>query len=517
MVKVVLVCDPVRNMKDEKTMELIPAVTFMPRAMEIESYSDEELWRSADAGELYLDPPPARLSKSQQKKALKAERLKAKKQRLQGELEKKDESIMTSEESVLDHDFDSSDTSDSEYDEEYEKNIREDYSDPKPHARDREFARKYSLSTHELILRHLSTISTAELVADTAVIPGIIMRLLLDDSWRLLSEIRLEIDQFDSDFGADLYDQLVELVGNATRQNVCWVRTTLQELCEWTSHLSTLSATLSPPDDLVMELNEFQDDLQALKTRAEGALNLLTSSMGLAQSSLVIGQTSGINKLTELAFFFIPVSFITSVFSMQVHELSSKPPRIWTWGLSLTLIVLTTYFIRSVLRSPSVRVAMLSIRATVINRFSSNHANSSARRLNTIGNRAIVKYSFFFVSVFLMIFTVLIVVFLIGILIFGGLWFGAIATALYFIITRWSDPAVLVPCFISIPVAAAGMWASIHWSSTIIESLEVGMLHLLGKIKDLYPQRWTTDIVDDDDLAQEGVKTYARQALVLAT
>lgn len=54
--------------------------------------------------------------------------------------------------------------------------------------------------------------------------------------------------------------------------------------------------------------------------------------MGLAQSSLVIDQTPGINKLTELVFSFVPVSFITSVFSKQVAELTSTPPRIWAWG-----------------------------------------------------------------------------------------------------------------------------------------------------------------------------------------
>ena len=36
-------------------------------------------------------------------------------------------------------------------------------------------------------------------------------------------------------------------------------------------------------------------------------------------------------------------------------------------------------------------------------------------------------------------------------------------------------------------------------------------------IKWVFPSKWTLDTVDDEDLAQEGVNTYARQALVLAT
>ncbi|KAK5996423.1 hypothetical protein PT974_01757 [Cladobotryum mycophilum] len=517
---VVLLFDPVRNMKHEKTHEMTPSLTFMPRAMEIESYSDEELWRTADVDETFLDPPPPRLSIKEQKKAAKAakkQQLLEKKERLQHQLKHDFDGSIGSNESILDYSSDSTYTDDSDYDEDYEKELRQDYSDPKPHARDRDFARKNSLPTRDLILRYLNSSSTADMLGDESIIPSILTRLLLDDSWRLMAELRQELDHLDSDFSATLYDQLVELIGNSTRQNVYWIRTTLQELCEWGAHLNASSTILASTKDLVSEIEAFNADLQALRTQAEQTLGLLTASMGLAQSSQVIDQTSGINKLTELAFFFIPISFITSVFSMQVHELLAAPPKMWTWGLTLSLVVLATYLIRITLRSPSVRVAVLHCRATIINRFSSNSAGSASRRLNSVGNRAIVKFLFFFFIVMFLAGVIAMAMVLFIFLIFGGLWLGAVATALYFIITRWPEPAVLIPCFIALPLAVAGMAASIYWVDPLLEWMQDWSEGAMLLVKRMLPEKWTLDNVDDDDLAKEGVNTYARQALVLAT
>lgn len=33
----------------------------------------------------------------------------------------------------------------------------------------------------------------------------------------------------------------------------------------------------------------------------------------------------------------------------------------------------------------------------------------------------------------------------------------------------------------------------------------------------IFPDKWTLEKADDEDLAKEGVNTYARQALILAT
>ena len=351
-------------MRHEKTRELTPSLTFMPRALEFEAFSDDELWRTAEPDETFLDPPPPLPSTKELKKQKQA----AKKKKL---LEKKDrlkEKIAQGhhEPDEADYDTESGYTSnDTEYDSDYEKSLRAEYSNPKPFTRDRDFARKLAFPTQDLILRYLKKHTTSEVLQDDSVIPSIITSLYLDDFWQLLAEIKLELDHIDGDLGANLHLHLLESVGTKIRQNVGWMRSTLQELGEWTAHLASVSSLCHRPSELTIEVGELVTELEVLHTRAEETLNILIASTGIAQSALVIDQTSGINKLTELAFFFIPLSFITSVFSMQVLELTSNPPRLWTWGVSLSAVFLATYLIRCALRSPSFRIFAMHCRVTV--------------------------------------------------------------------------------------------------------------------------------------------------------
>ncbi|KAF1963570.1 hypothetical protein CC80DRAFT_9077 [Byssothecium circinans] len=48
--------------------------------------------------------------------------------------------------------------------------------------------------------------------------------------------------------------------------------------------------------------------------------------MSLLESRRGIAQAEGVTRLTELAFIFIPLSFVASTFSMQIHELEPRVP-----------------------------------------------------------------------------------------------------------------------------------------------------------------------------------------------
>ncbi|EGX96783.1 hypothetical protein CCM_01441 [Cordyceps militaris CM01] len=524
---IVLVFDPARKMKNIQTNEYTPSLTFMPRAMEIESYSDEELWRSAGPEETYLDPPPPPITNKQikaQKKEATKQNLKQKRDALRNRFRRKqvdaDPSLHEESGGGDESDSESSYTSDDDYDEDYEKELREEYANPKPYSRDRAFARKYSLSTSELVLGRLRTLSPADAARDgDALVATLLHSLVLDDFWRLLAEMRAELDHLDGDFSGALFSQLVESFGNSVRQNLCWMRCTLQALGEWALHLHAATATSSTPHDAVEgeELALLIADVQALQRRAESTLSMLASSMGLSQSALVIDQTSGINKLTELAFFFVPLSFVTSIFSMQVREVLAAPPRLWTWALALAVVGLVTYLVRILVRSPSVRVGILHCRATIINRFSSARSGAAEHRLHTVGNRAVAKFCFFFACIIVIYTTILVLGLVFLAVVYLGVWAGAAGTALYFIVTRWPDPAVLAPCFVALPLAAAGMWLSWLWSDELTEWTVDLMIKVALRLVAVFPEKWRLDSVDDDDLSREGINTYARQALTLAT
>lgn len=517
---VVLVLDPMRYMRDKTTKQLTPSLTFMPRPMEIESYSEEEQWRMADAAETYLDPPPPPITKAE----LKNQKREAKRQYWKSKGQKwgrKFSSKSKDDAELADKDAESEATvseysSDGELDEDYQYMLREEYSDPKPYKRDRDFARKYSLATNELVCRYLRRLTAEEVATKKEFASSVLCHIALDDLWQLLAEIRRELDHVDSDLSAGLYEQLVESIGNSTRQNITWIRCTLQELLEWATHTRNASSILAAGPDLEEEMNDVVSNIQGLQARSEQTLTLFASCMALAQSTMVIDQTSGINKLTELAFFFIPISFITSVFSMQVTELVSSPPRIWIWGVTLAAVALATYFVRSMLRSPTARSYMMQSRATIINRFSKQGPGSASQRFNTLGNRAILKYLVYMTSLILLTVIALTIFFAWAIIVIltGPAAFGV---ALYFIVIRWPDPAVLAPCFVSLPLSVLFVWTTQFWAAESFDWLAMQLIYYAQCVEGWYPAHWQTDAVDDADLAKEGVNTYARQALLLFT
>ncbi|KAM0320180.1 hypothetical protein ACHAPQ_010073 [Fusarium lateritium] len=510
---IILVFDPQRTMQHDKTKETTPSLTFMPRAMEFESYTDEELWRVADPDETYLDPPAPPFTKEQ----LKKEKKEARRKRVQERKDKAEGKPTSDGVEEKGNDTDSIYSSDSEFDEDYQDKLRTAYKSRQPYMRDRDFARKYSLSTMDLVYRYISKIPTNELCQqDNSSIPSVLTRLSFDDLWQFLAEVRLMQDHIDADLGADLNIHLLEAAGTMTRQNVAWIRSTLQELSEWIDHINKTRCILNLAEEMEDEMLELRNDLQSLQSRSEQTLNLLVASTGIAQSALVIDQTSGINKLTELAFFFIPLSFITAIFSMQVAELTESPPKMWTWGLSLGIVFVVTYLIRCFVRSPSVRLYAMEARVTMLNRFTPK-SRSASRRLNSVGNRAIAEYLLFFISACIMCIIILSILFAFIFLVHFGLWAGGAGTALYFIITRWPDPAVLAPCFVALFLSAVGFWASIHWSVEIQVFWEKWSMAVADMIGSSWPDKWKMDRVEDDDLAQEGVKTYARQAIFFAS
>jgi len=484
-------------MRNDKTKETTPSLTFMPRAMEFESYTDEELWRTADPGETYLDPPPPVLTRKQRKEEEKRQR----KNRPRDVKGNEGERLAAAGVNKEDHNSDYIDSSDSEYDVEHQTKLRNMYKTRQSYVRDRDFARKYSLSTMDLVSRYLTT------TPDDSI-PSLLTRLFLDDLWQLLAEIRLMQDHIDSDLVADLPLHLLQDAGAVTRQNMAWIRSTLQELNEWTDH-----AKKSKILDFSEELVELSEELVSLKSRSEQTLNFLIASTGITQSALVIDQTSGINKLTELAFFFVPLSFITAVFSMQVAELTDAPPSIWTWGLSLAVVFLVTYLIRIFLRSPSVKDLTKTIRVTILNRWTPK-TRSSSLRLDSISNRAICKFILAFIVVMTCACVIFTVFLIFAFLLYFGLWAGIAGTALYFIITRWPEAAVLAPCFVAIGISAVGFGAVCYWNNIIGTYLEESLDATGDWLLSLFPEKWGTDLVDDEDLDREGVKTYARQRIL---
>jgi hypothetical protein len=76
----------------------------------------------------------------------------------------------------------------------------------------------------------------------------------------------------------------------------------------------------------------------------------LLAEMQIVDSRRSITEAESISKLTELAFVFIPLSFVASLFSMQVHELDGGVP-LYQFGLVAIGFVIVAYLVRLSIRS----------------------------------------------------------------------------------------------------------------------------------------------------------------------
>jgi hypothetical protein len=77
------------------------------------------------------------------------------------------------------------------------------------------------------------------------------------------------------------------------------------------------------------------DNHEGLVRRVESTFQALMSTMSIIESKNAIAQAQSISKLTELAFVFIPLSFASSFFGMQV-EVYHEDPVAWNCENSLT-------------------------------------------------------------------------------------------------------------------------------------------------------------------------------------
>jgi Mg2+ and Co2+ transporter CorA len=91
-----------------------------------------------------------------------------------------------------------------------------------------------------------------------------------------------------------------------------------------------------------------------LGQRTKSSYTSLMANMSIVESKRGIAEAESVTKLTELAFFFIPLTFSASIFSMQVKELSSSRVSLSTFFILAIIITTCSYALRLFIRSASV-------------------------------------------------------------------------------------------------------------------------------------------------------------------
>ena len=137
-----------------------------------------------------------------------------------------------------------------------------------------------------------------------------------------------------------------------------------------------------PSQRLANDTREALRDCVALLDKCSSSL---LSEMQIVDSRRSIVEAESISKLTELAFVFIPLSFVASLFSMQIHELDGGVP-LYKFVLVAIGFVLVAYAVRLSIRSSR----LIDYRTKVLHRI---RKDSNIQANHAISTQAFVVWS----------------------------------------------------------------------------------------------------------------------------
>ncbi|KXT17452.1 hypothetical protein AC579_5755 [Pseudocercospora musae] len=125
------------------------------------------------------------------------------------------------------------------------------------------------------------------------------------------------------------------------RHDLALLRTEVQAVCTWirpklNTRLELLRAEWapSPKDAFEAVLTESA----ALERFLVDTFQLLMSSISVLDSQTSIHQAERSSHLTALATLYVPLSFVTGVFGMNIKEINDSNPSLWTFVVALLVV-----------------------------------------------------------------------------------------------------------------------------------------------------------------------------------
>ncbi|KAH7136106.1 hypothetical protein B0J11DRAFT_178657 [Dendryphion nanum] len=105
-----------------------------------------------------------------------------------------------------------------------------------------------------------------------------------------------------------------------------------------------LGSTTSGDEGIQKDFNRVVEEYEAFYYAMREELSYEASLASLEESRIGIQQTHSVKRLTQLAFIFIPLSFLTSAFGMNIDVLSGNGAKWWT----VLIGALIVYFVLAV-------------------------------------------------------------------------------------------------------------------------------------------------------------------------
>ncbi|GAQ03217.1 hypothetical protein ALT_0538 [Aspergillus lentulus] len=177
---------------------------------------------------------------------------------------------------------------------------------------------------------------------DTSTLLGVLSQILSD----------MEVDILDDTKMEDRLALWRQLISKAERELLELKISTKSFVAffGFTFPADTSAATSDGNPGIIRNVADLFQEIDQMLTRLRHASTSLTSNMGLLDSRRSIDEAHAVTRLTELAFLFIPLSFSSSIFGMQVEPFKDSAP---LWNFFVVAITVTTfaYLMRLTMRS----------------------------------------------------------------------------------------------------------------------------------------------------------------------
>ncbi|KAJ1711306.1 hypothetical protein NYO67_6554 [Aspergillus flavus] len=171
---------------------------------------------------------------------------------------------------------------------------------------------------------------------------------------RVLNEILsdMEVDILDDTKMEDRLTLWRQLLTKAERELLDLIASIKEFLAFFgiTHPANTSPAASDESSDILRSVSDLFDQINQMLARLRRASSSLTSNMGLLDSRRSIDEAHAVTRLTELAFIFIPLSFSTSVFGMQIEPFEDSAP-VWKFFVVASTVTTFAYLMRLTMRS----------------------------------------------------------------------------------------------------------------------------------------------------------------------
>ncbi|KAJ5663110.1 Mg2+ transporter protein CorA-like/Zinc transport protein ZntB [Penicillium longicatenatum] len=173
---------------------------------------------------------------------------------------------------------------------------------------------------------------------------------LLQHLGQILDEV--EVDILDDTKMEDRLALWRQIIHRAQRE-LPELKNSLDPLHKFGLTVTPQTVSTEAPSELANSIQEYEklpDDIDQMIERLRVTSASLTSNMGLLESRRSIDEAHAVTRLTELAFIFIPLSFATSVFGMQIEPFANPVP-MWNFFVVAISVTAFSYLMRMTMRS----------------------------------------------------------------------------------------------------------------------------------------------------------------------